>query len=151
MTGVMRSRDFGKRLTVCSAAGCCIVLFGIMAFPIPALAQDDEKEQPQSMHLLADPAPAEAPDQAPVPPNEAEKRKKATAATAAIGGIAILGIGVIAWTMLWARRLRRFARDPGPAQTTLGNDFWFLKPPKTIPSDSDVTTSAAPPKAENSE
>ena len=74
-------------------------------------------------------ADAQQPEDAPV---GAEKMKKASAGIAAIAAIAILGIGVIAFTMIWARRVRRLARDPGPAQTTLGNDFWFLKPPKVI-------------------
>lgn len=71
-----------------------------------------------------------------VPPVVAEKRKKASAGFAAVAGIAILGIGAIAFTMIWARRLRRLARDPGPAQKTVGNDFWFLKPPKAMTADS---------------
>jgi hypothetical protein len=59
-----------------------------------------------------------------------KKRKKVVATLAAIAGVAVFGVGAIAVTMVWARRLRRMARDPGPRQTTVGNDFWFLKPEK---------------------
>ena len=62
----------------------------------------------------------------------AERRRKASAGLAAVAAIAILGIGVMAATMIWAKRLRRLARDPGVPQKTAGNDFWFLKPPKSI-------------------
>ena len=73
-----------------------------------------------------------------------EKRKKATIGLAAVGGIAILGIGAIAITMLWARRLRRLARDLGPTQKTAGNDFWFLKPEKPIASEANVADTHRP-------
>jgi hypothetical protein len=76
---------------------------------------------------------------------DAEKMKKATALLAAVGGIAILGVGVIAATMLGAKHLRRLARNPGPPQKTAGNDFWFLKPPKPIASDTDIADSHRPP------
>lgn len=59
-----------------------------------------------------------------------EKRRRASVALLAVGGIAIVGVGIIAGTMIWARRLRRLARDHGPRQRTMGNDFWFLKPRK---------------------
>jgi hypothetical protein len=82
------------------------------------------------------------------------KKRKATAGLAAVGGIAILGISIIAVTMLWARRLRRLARDRGPLQKTEGDDFWFLKPPKQIANESDVARAPGPkfpPTAEPSE
>lgn len=67
-----------------------------------------------------------------------EKRKKVAIMMSAIGGIVILGIGAIAVLMIWARHLRRVARDRGPLQRTEGNDFWFLKPPKPTVSDSNI-------------
>ena len=67
-----------------------------------------------------------------------EKMKKVTILLSAIIGIVIFGVGGIAVMMLWARRIRRLARDPGPVQKTVGNDFWFLKPPKPTVSDSNV-------------
>ena len=74
-----------------------------------------------------------------------EKMKKATVLLAAVGGIAVFGIGAIASIMLWARHLRRLARDLGPRQKTVGNDFWFLKPPKPNAAEPDITDSHRPP------
>ena len=79
-----------------------------------------------------------------------EKRRKASAGFAAIGGIAILGISIITMTMIWARRLRRIARDPLPAQRTAGNDFWFLKPPKPTVDES-LPGGDRPPSSPSSE
>ena len=76
----------------------------------------------------------------PVSAMDAEKKRKATIGLAAVGAIAILGVSVIAMTMIWARRLRRLARDSGPVQKTAGNDFWFLKPPKPIASQTEIST-----------
>jgi hypothetical protein len=89
--------------------------------------------------------------QKPAAPVAADKIKRATAGIAAIVGIAILGIGAIAFTMIWARRVRRIARDPGPTQTTLGNDFWFLKPPKQISSVSKIDIGLPPSPPETPE
>ena len=75
-----------------------------------------------------------------------EKRKKVVVGLAAIGGIAIFGIGGIAITMLWARRLRRLARELGPPQKTAGNDFWFLKPPKPTVAEAEIVDSHRPPQ-----
>ena len=72
------------------------------------------------------------------PKVDTEKMKKVTILMSAITGIFIFGVGGIAVMMLWARHLRRLARDPGPVQKTVGNDFWFLKPPKPAVSDSNV-------------
>ena len=71
---------------------------------------------------------------------DVEKKRKATIGLAAVGAIAILGVSVIAMTMIWARRLRRLARDSGPVQKTAGHDFWFLKPPKPIASETEIST-----------
>ena len=57
-------------------------------------------------------------------------------------------VSVIAATMMWAKRLRRLARAQGPAQKTVGNDFWFLKPPKPIASDKEIPGSHRPPLGE---
>ncbi len=78
-----------------------------------------------------------------------EKKRKAFAGLAALGGIAILGVGIIAATMMWATRLRRLARIEGPSQKTVGNDFWFLKPPKPIASESEILDRRRPPYTEN--
>ena len=75
---------------------------------------------------------------------DAEKKRKATIGLAAVGAIAILGVSVIVMTMIWARRLRRLARDSGPIQKTAGNDFWFLKPPKPNATDTEISTIRRP-------
>ena len=79
---------------------------------------------------------------------DAEKKRKASAGLAAVGAIAILGVGIIAVTMIWARRLRRLARDSGPIQRTVGNDFWFLKPPKPIATETEISNVHRPPLGE---
>lgn|GEM_PF-2627258 len=102
---------------------------------------------------------ANGPEPIPVPVTDPvvdpDKQIKVAILLSAVGGIAVFGIGAIAVTMLWARRLRRIARDPGPPQTTVGNDFWFLKPPKPIVSESDTTDSRrsphTPPETETPE
>lgn len=68
------------------------------------------------------------------------------------GGIGVLIIGAIAMNTMWARRLRRLARDPGPRQTTVGNDFWFLKPPKQTanPEDPSHRQPPTPPASRDS-
>jgi hypothetical protein len=151
MTRSVRSGDASDLSMLHALTGIWMVLVALAAFPAAVLAQDEDDQPPRSMHLLTDPENVEAQDAPPAPAKATEKQKKASAAMAAVGGIAILGIGVIAWTMIWARRLRRFARDPGPAQTTLGNDFWFLKPPKSAVSDSEAASSSASPSTEGSE
>lgn len=104
--------------------------------------QDDAAPRPMPSGVVEDVPPLPDNDTpvkidavAPVSPDNRkkaseERAKIRTAGLAAIAGIAILGVGSIAITMVWARRLRRLARDPGPPQTTEGNDFWFLKPRK---------------------
>jgi hypothetical protein len=64
-------------------------------------------------------------DDAPDP----EKQRRAMAGLAAIAGIAIVGIGLLAITILWGARLRRLNRKPLP-KAALKDEFWFLKPPK---------------------
>ncbi len=109
--------------------------------PLPSTVTTSRDEGQKSVENDAEPD-----SERPLSPQRAaEKRKKATIALAAIGGIAILGVGAMAATMLWARRLRRLARDPGPPQKTAGNDFWFLKPPKQDIVPSDNANDSQPP------
>lgn len=100
----------------------------------PAVSPSKELPAEQVEAVKADvPAVPEKPHAADVDP---KKRKKIVAVLAAVSGVAVLGVGAIAATMVWARRLRRIARDPGPRQTTVGNDFWFLKPEKAKSAES---------------
>ena len=112
-----------------------------------AAAQEDVDRSPEpEMTLLND----KAIDPDLVVPSDAssttnsEKKRKATAGLAAVGAIAILGVSVIAMTMIWARRLRRLARASGPVQKTAGNDFWFLKPPKPNASETEISSLRRP-------
>jgi hypothetical protein len=79
------------------------------------------------------PADATAAPVDPVPlgetPLEREKRRKALAGLAAVAGIAIVGIGLVAVIILWGGRLRRINREPLP-DAKPRNEFWFLQPPK---------------------
>lgn len=123
------------------ALACLSIFIGI------ATGQENDAVAPLSPAPQVDNVQKTEP-QKPAAPVAADKIKKASAGMAAIVGIAILGIGAIAFTMIWARRVRRIARDPGPTQTTLGNDFWFLKPPKQISSVSkiDISPPLSPPE-----
>lgn len=112
------------------------LLFSFALFVGRVTGQENEAAAPLPPNSPVENAAEPMPPQPVVAPAAARKKKKASAGIAAIIGIAMLGVGAIAFTMIWARRLRRFARDPGPTQTTLGNDFWFLKPPKVIAADS---------------
>ncbi len=140
----------------------CVLLSGICGAG-PLAAQETESTVPPSAVAPANQA-AEV-DQTPVvepavvnPPQPTanavpspraqennEKLVKVTILFAAVSGIAIFGIGAIAVTMLWARHLRRLARDLGPPQKTAGNDFWFLKPPKPLAGESELSDQHQPP------
>ena len=112
---------------------------------IPLLAQDSDRTEtmgavqnplPEPAAELFEPSLIQDPERTAA---ETEKRKKAAILVSAIAGIAILGVGGIAILMIWARHLRRLARDMGPPQRTEGNDFWFLKPPKSPVSEVNVS------------
>jgi len=125
------------------------IVFSSMAF----ILQAQDHEQPQ---VAIDQEPAvqsiNPEDALNLPPSveisSEEKKRKASIALLAVGGIAILGVGVIAATMIWARRLRRLARNSGPPQRTAGNDFWFLKPPKLSASNSLIEKKNRPPQGD---
>lgn len=102
--------------------------------PQPPAAISTEESQPTDASSSSEPT---EPD--PVTKSAAEKEKEKTVLIMMASLAAILAVGVfgIAVVMLWARRLRRIAREL-PAQRTIGNDFWFLKPPKPVVSESNV-------------
>ena len=131
-----------------------IRVWGFIVFSLTAFVlQAQDHEQPQ-VAIDQEPAgqsinpedPVESPPSAEITSDE--KRRKASIALLAVGGIAILGVGVIAATMIWARRLRRLARNSGPPQRTAGNDFWFLKPPKLSASNSLTENKNRPPQGD---
>ena len=131
------------------SAGTWVILAGFSLIPMIVSAADPIEstvavEKDSSEKATDDPGGSSSP----LSVLEAEKKRKALAGLAAVGAIAILGVGVIAATMMWARRLRRLARDFGPPQKTLGNDFWFLKPPKPIATESEISTTHRPPLGE---
>ena len=101
---------------------------------------DANSQTTGQVEVVTDEPPSTPPDSdaSTKPKVDTEKMKKVTILMSAITGIFIFGVGGIAVMMLWARHLRRLARDPGPVQKTVGNDFWFLKPPKPAVSDSNV-------------
>ncbi|HEY0983396.1 hypothetical protein [Schlesneria sp.] len=105
------------------------------------LAQDHERlplagDLPQSVDAVGRTDQIDAPESGVLTTDE--KKRKASIALAAVGGIAILGVGIIAATMVWARRLRRLARNVGPPQRTICDDFWFLKPAKPTVTESPI-------------
>ena len=46
-----------------------------------------------------------------------------------LAGIAMVGIFILAFIIIWGQRLRRFVRKPFPKQS-LGDELWYLRPPK---------------------
>ena len=123
----------------------CGVLFVVLCFSMPMSRAEAPAEATAELETegtktatAVDPADKTMGSKIPVPAEfQKEKKRKAFAGLAALSAIAILGVGAIAATMVWARRLRRLARDKGPHQTTIGNDFWFFKPPKITDGKSD--------------
>lgn len=80
---------------------------------------------------------------APAKPNRTDRQIKAVSGLAALAGIIIAGLSLVALVLVWGRRLRRQLRR-APADTTAGADFWFLKPPKPKGSETDLQTSHLP-------
>ncbi len=79
----------------------------------------------------------------PVDAQTVEKRRRAMAGLMAVSGILIVGVMFLAVVVIWGARLRRLARRDLPAQTTLQNDLWFLKPPKPAAGEGDSETPEA--------
>ena len=106
---------------------------GLSLIPLMSVAQDELRPMVQQNDCDQQTAPAE--NEPVVPAVDLEKRQKAIAGLAAVGAIAILGVSVIAATMMWAKRLRRLARAQGRAgrrqyhrggTTHGGRGFWSL-------------------------
>lgn len=82
----------------------------------------------------------------PANPNRpTEKQIKAYSGLAALAGIVIAGLSLAAFIILWAGRLRRQIRRPLPGTEAPVRDFWFLKPPKPLVTDSKLPDSHQPP------
>lgn len=82
----------------------------------------------------------------PSPPTPAEREKtvRAYAALMAIVGIAFAGLGLIALTIIGARRLRRVSKSPLPS-ADLKQELWFLRPPKRPLRGNSDTPETPPP------
>lgn len=73
--------------------------------------------------------------------SEKERETRITAGLAAVAGIATVGIGLIAVTLIWGARLRRQNRMGLPTASPPGEN-WFLKRPRpespeAAPTDND--------------
>ena len=79
------------------------------------------------------------------PSRPTEKQIKAYSGLAALAGIVITGLSLAAFIILWAGRLRRQIRRPLPGTEAPARDFWFLKPPKPLVTDSKLPDSHQPP------
>jgi hypothetical protein len=77
-------------------------------------------------------------------PPPTEKQIKAYSGLAALVGIVIAGLSLVALIILWAGRLRRQIRRPLPESGLPARDFWFLKPPKPTVTDSNLPDSHQP-------
>ncbi len=88
-------------------------------------------------------------DEATPPPDNpirpTEKQIKAYSGLAALVGIVIAGLSLAAFIILWAGRLRRQIRRSLPGTEAPVRDFWFLKPPKPLVTDSKLPDSHQPP------
>ena len=60
---------------------------------------------------------------------EKRKRASATAGILALFGVALAGIAMLAFVIIWGRRLRRISHQPYP-EVRRTDDLWFLKPEK---------------------
>lgn len=109
---------------------CLFALVGRTEIGTPAWGEDRQEE---TTTRSADPPVAEAPKPAAADDQEEEKQRKAMAGLLALCGILIGGLIFVVIVMIWGARLRRLARRELPAQTTLQNEHWFLKPPKSPP------------------
>lgn len=67
-----------------------------------------------------------------------------TAALLVIGGIAAVGLFLMALTIFWGGRLRRLARRPLPEQSPI-DELWYLKPSKQRPGDASIQTEPTGP------
>ena len=123
-----------------------VLLTGLTLIPLSVAAQDPIQPVIETVREET-PAPP-ATDEIASTAIDTEKKQKAIAGLAAVGAILILGVSAIAATLMWARRLRRFARDFGPPQKTVGNDFWFLKPPKPVANEPEISNTHRPPLGE---
>lgn len=95
----------------------------------------------------ADPAlstPANAGENKPAPPKN-RPQVKAYIALAALAGILIVGVALVALILLWGARLRRQLRRPLPECEIPERNFWFLKPPKPKASDAMLSDTHIPP------
>lgn len=84
-------------------------------------------------------------DAPPTATSPKEKKVKAYAGLFALAGIVIVGLFLLAFTVLWASRLRRQLRRPLPASDPPERDFWFLKPPKAPVQNSSLPEFEPPP------
>ena len=111
----------------------CLRTFAMCMLPFFALAAPLSADEPAT--TTTEPA-AASPDAAHAPAADSrdeEKQRKAMAGLLALCGILIGGLMFVVLVMIWGARLRRLARRELPAQKTLQNDLWFLKPPKSPP------------------
>lgn len=141
-------RQFIGRLIPVAVYSSKLKAFAVV-FLMTVVLQAQDQEQPQVAPAQATSSPTvDLENPVETPDSEAatteEKKRKASIALLAVGGIAIVGVGIIAATMIWARRLRRLARNNGPPQRTTGNDFWFLRPRKYSTSESPIKTQSPP-------
>ena len=88
---------------------------------------------------------SEEPSPARMPTRPTEKQIRAYSGLAALAGIVIAGLALVALTILWAGRLRRQLRRPLPECDAPGRDFWFLKPPKPTVTQSSLPDAHQPP------
>lgn len=106
-----------------------VVLAACWAFFLP--------EEGNGQETPASPVTAQADDDEEL--SEKERETRITAGLAAVAGIATVGIGLIAVTLIWGARLRRQNRMGLPTASAPAEN-WFLKHPRPD------STKAAPNK-----
>lgn len=101
----------------------CFISLTLLTSPLPAEEPAASTNEPAATEPESTVAPvADA--------REEEKQRRAMAGLLALCGILIGGLMFVVLVMVWGARLRRLARRELPAQKTLQNELWFLKPPK---------------------
>jgi hypothetical protein len=121
----------------------CVVALVLTAFAEEFSLPASAREQPEAASPVPDEQAAKSVDEL-----NAEKRRKAMAALMAVTGILIGGIAFLAIVIVWGARLRRLARRELQPQTTLQNDLWFLKPPKSNNHDEKSDGQEQPPSSQ---
>lgn len=116
-------RAFRHRMVV------AVLLAAASLFSTVARVDARDSYGPASSESSGDPKP---------PASESEKQRAAAIGIGALAGIVLIGIGLVAATVVLGRRAHRIAREPLPARTP-DDPFGHLRPAREPVADSLVS------------